>query len=208
LNDSLLLGEVGSSDSESGRGNDWQTDGNTNNEEDKGVVEQVDGGVLWGGNVQVVEETADPCNQDEEDDQNQERRADAVHDSLEVTLVLGTRDERSSATDEGHLGGVGDEGISLSTLATSCVVDGIGDVLVDSERFSGHGRLINGKKSVAGAVLLSHLIVIALLVGRLASLSFQLAEIFLVTVGVVVGRDNARVGWDDLSILNDDLEND
>jgi len=104
-----------------------------------------------------------------------------------MTLILGARNEGCSATDEGHLGRMSDNGISLSTFASSCVVDSISDVLVDSERFSSHSRLIDSEESIAGTVLFSsNLIVIILLASRLASLGLEFAEIFLVTVGVIV----------------------
>jgi hypothetical protein len=187
LHNGLLLSEVSSSDGQSGGGNDWKTDWDTDNEEDKSVMEQVDRRVLWSSDVQVVEETADPGNKNPTNDQNQERRADRVHDSLEMTLVLCARNKRCSATNERHLGRVSDNGISFSTLAASCVVNSIGDILIDSERFSSHGRLIYSEDSVAGTVLLSSdLVLIILLTSRLTSLSLEFAEIFLVTVGVIV----------------------
>jgi len=169
-------------------------------------MEQVVGAVLWGSDLQVMEETSNPGSENPANDENQKRRADGVHDGLEMTLILGTRDQGSSATDERSLSRVGDDGICLSTLATSSVVDDIGDVLVDSEGLSSHGRLIDGEKSVSRSVLVFHLIIIlVLLSSRLTSLSFQFAEVFLVTIGVVVGRDNSGVTGDDLSIFDDDL---
>lgn len=206
LNDSLLLGEVGGTDSESGGGNDRQTDGDTDNEQDQGVMQKVDRRILRSSDLQVTEETSDPGSENPADDQNQQRRTDGVHDSLEMTLVFGAGDERCSATDEGHLGRVGDDSIGLSTLATGSVVDGIGNVLVDGEGLSSHGRLIDGKEGVAGAVLVLVLIIVLILLSsRLAGLSLEFAKVFLVSVGVVVGRDNSSVTGNDLSILNDDL---
>jgi uncharacterized membrane protein YgaE (UPF0421/DUF939 family) len=47
--------------------------------------------------------------------------------------------------------------------------------------------LIDSEESIAGTVLFSsNLIVIILLASRLASLGLEFAEIFLVTVGVIV----------------------
>lgn len=206
LHDGLLLGEVSSTDSESGGCDDWKTDGNTDNQQDKSVMKQVDRAVLGSSDFQVTEETSHPGSENPANDQDQERRADGVHDGLEMSLILGPRNERGSATDERSLSRVCDDGICLSTLATSSVVDDIGDVLVDSEGLSSHGRLIDGQKSVSRSVLVLELIIIlALLSSRLAGLGFQFAEVFLVTVGVVVGRDNSGVTGDDLSILDDDL---
>jgi len=207
LHDRLFLGKISCSNGQCGRGNNWQTDRDTDNQEDEDVMEQVVGAVLGSCKLQVMEETADPGNENPADDQDQERRADGVHDSLEMTLILGSRDERCSTTDEGHLGRVGDNGVSLSTLAASSIVDDIGNVFVDSERFSGHGRLINGEKGVAGAVLLFHLIVlVALVLDFLASLSLKLLLEVCPSVGVVVGRDNSAVSGNDLAVFDNDLE--
>jgi hypothetical protein len=60
LNDSLLLGEVSSTDGESGGGNDRKTDWDSDNQEDKSVVKKVDRAPHWGGNWQVMEETTNP----------------------------------------------------------------------------------------------------------------------------------------------------
>lgn len=209
MDDSLLLGEVCGTDSQSSGSDDWQTDWNTDNQEDKGVVEQVDGRALGSGDLQVAEETADPGNENPTNDQNQERRANGVHDSLEVTLILCSRDESCSATDERHLGRVGDNAESLSTLATGSVVDDICDVLVNREGFSSHGRLINGKKSVARAVFLVSIIilVLALCVTGFATLSFEFGKVGLVSVGVVICADNSGISGNDLTIFDDNLDN-
>jgi hypothetical protein len=158
----LLLSEVRGADSQSSSSNDWQTDGDTDNQEDKSVMEQVVGAVLWGCDVQVAEETTNPGDEDPANDQDQERRANGVHDRLEMTGILSSRNERRGATDERHLGRVSDNAISLSTLATGSVVDNISDILVDSEGLSSHGRLIDGEERVSRAVLLSVVIVIFL----------------------------------------------
>lgn len=160
LDNSLLLSEVGSSDGQGGGGNDWQTDGDTDDQEDQSVAEKGVLGVLGGGDTQVAEETANPGDEDPADDENQKRRTDGVHDGLEVTGVLSTRDQGSSATDERHLGRVSDNTVGLSALATGGVVDDIGDVLVDGEGLSGHGRLINGEEGVSRAVLLAVLLIL------------------------------------------------
>jgi hypothetical protein len=113
----------------------------------------------------VTEETTDPGEQDEEHDQDEERRADGVHDSLEVTLVLSALDERSSATDERVLSSGDDDTVGLSALATSGVVSDLAHVLVDSERFTGDGRLIasNEGNTLGDRVLLVELLLVELI---------------------------------------------
>ena len=123
-----------------------------------------------------------------------------------MTLIFGTRNQRSSATDERHLSRVCDNGICLSTLATSCVVNDIGNVLVDGEGLSSHGRLINGQKSVSRSVLLVSIIVFVFLIGRVTALSFELLEVGFVSVGVIVGADDAGISRNNLTIFDDDLQ--
>lgn len=206
LHDGLLLGEISGSDSESSGSDDGQTDGDTNNQEDKGIVEQVVGAEFGSRNLQVVEETANPSDENPAYDQNQQTRTDRVHDRLEMTLILCTRDQRCGASNEGHLSTVCDNSKGLSSLATSCVVDNVGDVLVDSEGFSSHGRLIDSKNGVSGSVPLSFLVIfIILLVGRLSKLGVQFSAVSFVAVGVVVGADNPGIGGDNLTVFDDDL---
>jgi len=101
---------------------------------------------------------------------------------------------------------VGDDGISLSTLAAGSIVDNISDVLVDSEGFSGHGRLVDGEEGVAGAVLLSDIVIIfALVFDFFTSLALELLLELCPAVGVVVGGDNSGVSRDNLSVFNNDL---
>ena len=102
---------------------------------------------------------------------------------------------------------MGNNSVCLSTLAASSVVDGIGNVLVNSERLSGHGRLINGQESVSRAVLLTNLVIILVLVlDILTGLFFQFALVLCPAIGVVVGRDDASISWNDLTIFDNDLE--
>jgi len=209
LNDSLLLGEISSSDSQSGGGDDWKTDWNTDNQENQSVMKQVVGGPLWSSDGEIAEETTNPGDQDPSDDQNQERCTDGVHDGLEVTSVLSTRDQRSSATDERHLCRVRDNAVSLSTLATGSVVDDICDVLIDGQRLSSHGRLIDGKKSVTRTVLLSVFLILILVlygVSRVTIVDFEFSEVFGVTVGVIVRADDAGISRDDLTVFDNDLQ--
>ena len=208
LHDGFLLCEISGTDSKSGRSNNGKTDWDTHDQENQGVMEEGVGALLWGRYSQVMEETTNPGSENPENDENQERCTDGVHDRLEMALILGSRDERGSATDEGHLGGVSDNSISLSTFAASGVVDDICDVLVDGERLSSHGRLIDGQKSVSRTVLLlAHCVFLLFtMVGIVAQLSFQFALILGPAVGVVVTRDDAAVSGDDLAVLDNNLK--
>ena len=210
LNNSLLLGEVSSTDSERGSRDDGQTDGYTDNEENQDVGQEVDRGPLGRRNVQMTEETTNPGGDDPEDDENEKSGADVVHDGLEVTLVLGALHEGGRATDKGATGRGSDESKGLSALATGGVEDGVADVLVDGERFSGDGRLVAGDDGVSDVVLLVIvLIALALLVlvgviGVLVPQLLPLGKAF----GVLVVADERGIGWDDLTLLDDDLVGD
>lgn len=152
LNDGLLLSKVGSADSQGGGSDDGQTDGNTDNEQNQDVVEQVGGVLRRASNGQVAVETSNPGDEGEEDDENQKCCSDGVHDSLEVTLVLSTLDERGSLSNERCLSTTSNDTVSLATLATSGVENDIGHVLVDGERLSSDGRLINSDDGVSNVV--------------------------------------------------------
>lgn len=209
MDNGLLLGEISGTNGESGRGNDRQTDGDTNDEKDQSVMEEGVGAALWGRYAQVVEETSNPGSENPENDKDQKGCTDGVHDSLEMTLILGARNERCSATNEGHLGGVSDDSIGLSTFAAGSVVDDICDVLVDGEGFSSHGRLIDGKKGVSRTVFLFTSDVVLILVSVVSivtELSFQFTLILSPSVRVVVCRDNASVGGGNLTILDYELK--
>lgn len=168
LNDGLLLGEVGGTDSEGGGGDNGKTDGDTDDEHDQSVVQESDrlvGTLASDGDGNVTEETTNPGQEDEEHDQDEERCTDRVHNSLEVTLVLSALDERSSATDERVLSSGDDDTVGLSALATSGVVSDLAHVLVDSERFTGDGRLIasNEGNTLGDGVLLVELLLVELI---------------------------------------------
>jgi hypothetical protein len=125
-----------------------------------------------------------------------------------MSSILGAGNERSSATDERHLGRVSNDTVSLSTLATGGVVDDIRNVFVAGEGLSSHGRLINGEKSVSGTVFLSVLIILVDILGgiaRITTLGFELIQVGLVSSRVVIGADNTSIGGDDLTILDNDL---
>lgn len=210
LDNGLLLGEVGSADSQGGGGDDGQTDGNTNNEENKGVVEQVLGARL--GNLEVVEETANPGSENPEHDEDEQGSTNVVHDSLEVTLVLGALNQVGSLTDEGVAGGGSDNGIGLSTLAAGGVVGNVSEVLVDGERLTSDGGLIDGNKGSGAvgdqsALLLFLLVVLLSLVVTAAKLALS-AELLedLEVLGARVVADQENVGSDGVTFLDNELE--
>ena len=208
LDDSLLLGEVSGTDGESGGGNNGKTDGDTDDQEDQSVAEESVLGVFGGGNVQVAEETTDPGHEDEEHDEDEKSRTDGVHDGLEVTLVLGASDESSSATDERVLSGGNDNSVGLSALATSGVVDDIAHVLVDSERFTGDGRLISGDDGDA-LVGNTGLLTLTLLRARGVLLGVQgvlLTELLVLgeVLGGIVFTDKTGVTGAGHALLDDD----
>jgi hypothetical protein len=214
LDNSLLLSEVGSTDSEGGGGDNGKTDGDTDNEENQSVVQKSDGlvGTLTGdGDGNVTEETTDPGEEDEEHDQDKERRSDRVHDSLEVTLVLGTLHKGGSASDERVLSSGDDDTVGLAALATSGVVGDFTHVLLDSERFTGNGRLIAGNKGVAlgnGVLLIELLLVdIVLLVIWVTVVELVLSlelHVQFEVFWVVVIADEADITGDGAALLDDD----
>ncbi|KXT13275.1 hypothetical protein AC579_2498 [Pseudocercospora musae] len=209
LDDRLLLGEVGGTDSQGGGGDDRQTDRHTDNEQDQDVLEEGVVRVLWGSDLEVAEETTDPGSENPEHDQDEQSGTDGVHDSLEVTLVLGTLHERGSATDEGEAGRSSSNGVGLATLATSSVVDDIAHVLVHSERFTGDGRLIGSDNGVA--LVLDPLTLVALsifgtgwILFWVESVLFAKLLVLLEVLRVVVIADETGVGRDGLTFLDDD----
>jgi hypothetical protein len=68
--------------------------------------------------------------------------------------------------------------------------------------------LIDGEESIAGAVLLSDvvLVVVALVLFFLTSLAFEFFLEISPAVGVVVGRDDAGIRGNNLTVLDNDLE--
>ena len=202
LDNSLLLCKIGSSYSQSGGGDDWKTDWDTDNEENKGVMKQVAGGVLWGSDLEVTEEATDPGGKNESHDEDQQCGTDVVHDSLEVTGVGSTLNKGSGLSDEGSLSRGGDNGVSLTALASGGVVADIGDVLLDGEGLSGHRRLINSDESVS-SVWKTLLLVIRvgsdLAAGKTlcAHLSLVVGEALLL---VVVSANETAVTWNNRSV--------
>ncbi|TKW53161.1 hypothetical protein CTA1_10886 [Colletotrichum tanaceti] len=206
LNNGLLLGEVGGTDGEGGGGNTGQTDGDTDDEENQGIVEKVDGSALL-GDLNGAVETTDPSGEDEDDDEGEERSTDGVHDGLEVTLVLGALDKGSGLSDEGGLGAVGDDAESLAALATGGVVAGIGHELVYSEGLTSHGRLVNGDDGVSelgvGVLLIT---LLKLLAARGHDiLGLELSLVGGVAGGVLVVANQLAISGDDVAFLDNDL---
>ncbi|GJC90876.1 hypothetical protein ColLi_13714 [Colletotrichum liriopes] len=206
LNDGLLLGEVGGTDGESGGGDARQTDGDTDDEKNQGVVEQVDGSALL-RDLDGAVETTDPGGEDEDDDESEKRSTDGVHDGLEVTLVLGALDEGGGLSDEGSLGTVGDDTEGLAALATGGVVASVGHELVDSEGLTSHGRLVNGDDGVSelgvGVLLITLLELLA--AGGHDILGLELSLVGSVAGGVLVVANQLAISGDDVAFLNDDL---
>ena len=55
-------------------------------------------------------------------------------------------------------------------------------------------------------MLLVAVVIIAPLFGGVMELCLEFPDIGLIAIGVIVRTDNASISWDDLTILNDDLE--
>ncbi len=144
LDDSLLLGEVGSTDSHGGGHDSGETDGHTDNGDGEGELEDLDDGV---GAV----EGADPDDKVGEDDENQENGTDTVQDLSEMASAAASSvDERRGATDEGVVTGGSHDDESLTTLDSGGSVALIALVLVDGERLTSDGALVNLEESIVG----------------------------------------------------------
>lgn len=144
LDDSLLLGEVSSADGHGGGDDSGQTDGDTNDGDGQGELEDGDDAV---GAV----ERGNPGNEQGEDDKNEQDSSNSVEDLGEVTASGGgSVDEGGGTTNEGVVTGGGDDHEGLTTLDGGGSVAVVSLVLVDSERLSGDGRLVNLEESVFG----------------------------------------------------------
>jgi len=144
LNDSLLAGEVGGADSHSGGDDSGETDGDTNDGDGQGELEDKDDGV---GAV----EAGNPNDQVGENDENQENRADAIEHLSEVASSGASGvDKGSGAADEGVVTGGSDNDESLTTLDGRRSIALVALVLVDGERLAGDGRLVNLEESIVG----------------------------------------------------------
>lgn len=144
LDDGLLLGEVSSTDSHGGGDDSGETDGDTNDSDGKGELED-------GNNAVGAVERGDPDNQVGEDDQDQEHCSDTVENLSEVTSSGGSLvDESSGTTDESVVTSGGDDHEGLTTLDTGGGVALVALVLVDGERLTGDGRLVDLEESIFG----------------------------------------------------------
>lgn len=144
LDDGLLLGEVGGTDSHGGGNDGGKTDRDTDNGNGQGEAQDVDDTV---GAV----EGRNPDNEQGQDDEDQQNRTNAVENLSEVTSATsGLRDESSGTTDEGVVTGGGDDQEGLTTLDGRGSIAGVALVLVDGERLTGDGGLINLEESALG----------------------------------------------------------
>ena len=142
LHDSLLLGEVGSTDSHGGGNDSGKTDGDTNNGDGEGEAENLD-------NTVGAVERRNPDDQESDDDEDQENCTNAVENLSEVTSATsGLGDKGSGATDEGVVTSGSNDEESLTTLDSGGSVAVVTLVLVDGERLTGDGGLINLEESI------------------------------------------------------------
>ena len=206
LDNSLLLGKVGGTDGEGGGSNDRETDGDTDDQKNQSVVEQVVVRVLRGGDLEVTVETTNPSSENPEHDENQQGGTNVVHDSLEVTGVLGTLDESSGLTDERLAGSSSDDTVGLATLATGGVVTDIGHVLVDGEGLTSDGRLVTSNQRDT-SVSLTRVLIILIVILLLEGVVVVVGEVLLVVLehlGLGVVTDQTDISGDDVALLNDD----
>lgn len=144
LDDGLLLGKVSSADSHGGGDDGGKTDGNTNDGNGEGELKDLDDAV-------VAVEGSNPDDQVGENDENQENSTNAVENLGEVTGAgASSVHEGSGTTDEGVVTGSGNDEEGLTTLDSGRSVAGVVLVLVDGERLTGDGRLINLEESIIG----------------------------------------------------------
>jgi hypothetical protein len=137
LDDSLLLGEVGGTDSHGGGNDSGKTDRDTNDGDGKSEAEDID-------NVVGTVERRNPDNEESGDDENQKGRANTVENLSKVTSsTSGLRNKGSSTTDEGVVTSSGNDNEGLTTLDSGRSVTVVTMVLVDGERLSSDSGLID-----------------------------------------------------------------
>jgi hypothetical protein len=142
LDDGLLLGEVGGTDSHGGSDDGGKTDGNTDNGDGKSETED-------GDNAVRAVEAGDPDNEQGDDDQDQENRTNAVENLSEVTSTASRLgDEGSGTTDEGVVTSGGDDNEGLTTLDSRGLEAVVAIVLVNSERLASDSGLIDLEERV------------------------------------------------------------
>lgn len=144
LDNGLLLGEVGGTDSHGGGDDSGKTDGDTDNGNGQGEAEDLD-------NTVGAVERGDPDNQEGDNDKDEQNRTNAVEDLSEVTSATSRlRDEGGGATDKGVVTSGGDDDESLTTLDGGGSIAVVALVLVDSKGLTSDGGLINLEESIFG----------------------------------------------------------
>lgn len=142
LDDSLLLGEVGGTDSHGGGDDSWETDWDTNDGNSEGEAEDIDDSV---GAV----ERGNPDDQESENDKAQKDSTNTVENLSEMTRSGGSLvDESGSATNESVVTSGGNDHEGLTTLDGRRSIARIALVLVDGQRFTSDGRLIDLEESI------------------------------------------------------------
>ncbi|CAH0001869.1 unnamed protein product [Clonostachys byssicola] len=135
LDDSLLLGEVGSTDSHGGGDDGGKTNGDTDNGNTEGELQNADNLIGTEGG----------------DDEDQENGTNAVENLSEVTSATrGSGDESSGTTNEGVVTSGSNDDEGLTTLDGGGRETLITVVLVDSERFTSKSGLIDLEEGTLG----------------------------------------------------------
>jgi hypothetical protein len=144
LDDSLLLGEVGSTDSHGGGDDSGQTDGDTDNGNTEGELQNAD-------NLIGTVEGRNPDDEESSNDEDQENGTNAVENLSEVTSATGgSGNESSSTTNKGVVTSGSDDDEGLTTLDSRGREALITVVLVDSERFTSKSGLIDLEEGALG----------------------------------------------------------
>ncbi|KAH3673884.1 hypothetical protein OGATHE_001864 [Ogataea polymorpha] len=137
LDNGLLLGQVSSTDGHGSGDDGWKTDWHTNNGDGKGVSEDSDD---LCGSV----EGRSPDNQQSDNDQDEQGGTDTVQHLGEVTLTTrGLVDQSSSSTNEGGITGGSNNHQSLTSLDSGRREGWVSRSLVDGQRLTGKGGLVN-----------------------------------------------------------------
>ena len=153
-----------------------------------------------------MEETTNPCGQNPEDDENQQRRPDHVHDSLEMTLILGTLDERRGLANEGTSSRFSDDRVGLATLATGSIIADVTHILVDSQGLSSDGRLIAGDDGIPDVMVLVVIRVSVVLGVMFLGVFDEFLELFK-SSWVVKVADQFGLAGNDGAFFEDELQN-
>lgn len=137
LDDGLLLGEVGGTDSHGGGDDSGQTDGDTDDGDTEGELEDLDDtiGAVEGRN---------PDDQEGDNDEDEQNSTDAVEHLSEMTSAgRGSVDEGSGTADEGVVTGGSDDHEGLTTLDGGGSIHGVALALVDGKGLTGDGGLVD-----------------------------------------------------------------